>query len=39
MDGAEFIDMRLDDEVFRILSEMADAPRYWIVINRYKKIS
>jgi hypothetical protein len=28
-----------DDEVFHILSEIADVPRYWGVVNRYKKIS
>jgi hypothetical protein len=37
---AHFIDIQtFDDEVFQILSEIADVPRYWGVVNRYKKIS
>jgi hypothetical protein len=37
---AHFIDIQtFDDEVFQILSEIADVPRYWILNNQYKKIS
>ena len=28
-----------DDEVFRILSEVADKPTYWILMNAYEKVS
>ncbi len=27
-----------DDEVFQVLSEIADNPAYWILISRYKKV-
>jgi hypothetical protein len=30
---------RLDDEVFRILSEIARSPDYWILICQYRKTS
>jgi len=37
---AHLIDIQtFDDEVFRILSEIADVQSYWVLSNRYKKIS
>jgi hypothetical protein len=39
-EAAQFIDIQtFDDEVFRILSEIADAPRYWLLAYEYRKIS